>query len=351
MFRAARWLTLGLALAFVCQTAEAHAPAQQRMVLAGLPKASLNLRFVLGVLDGRITFARAAGPATDGLYTDAAGSTYNSYATNVPRFINGGLLIEEARTQSLLNTDAPATQTTASLGVGSDTLWVIGTGGATPSAVTATGCTGLARASAGVPVTFACTGAGTILVTVDGTLTRFQLEAGTYPTSYIPRVASAAVRAKDLVSVPTAGWLNATQGTLITEASWFGLTPGNTPRVVEIDDGTANNLIAHFVAAATGNIVSSGTAATVAQWNIASSAAWSAGKVFRMGTAYQTNVIDYALNGTLLTRDTVATIPTGLTTMHIGQDPTGVVVQSMLLRHIQSFPRPMLQADVQQATR
>jgi hypothetical protein len=70
---------------------------------------SLDLNFLSGLLDPRITFTRAAGPAT---YFDAAG-VLQTAGTNVPRFdydpatlAPRGLLIEEARTNLLTNSQA-----------------------------------------------------------------------------------------------------------------------------------------------------------------------------------------------------------------------------------------------------
>lgn len=107
-----------------------------------------------------------------------------------------GLLMEPLRTNYLLNSGAPVTQTTGSLGIGTYCLWVEGTGSAAVTAGSAT-ITGGGTASAGSPDVFEVTGAGTVDVTITGTLTKFQLEAGAEPSSFILTAGAIASRAID----------------------------------------------------------------------------------------------------------------------------------------------------------
>lgn len=131
-----------------------------------------------------LTVARADGGAsTDLLPTSASGASYNTFGANTLRLTSGsGLLIEEARTNFLLNSTAPATQTTGSLATGTYVLWVNGSGSATMSSGTATGC-GTSAATNGSPVTIVLTVAGTCTVTVSGSLNAFQLEQCTNATN------------------------------------------------------------------------------------------------------------------------------------------------------------------------
>lgn len=136
-------------------------------------------------------------------YAKNSSGTWVSFAPNVLRITDLGLLIEGAGTNYLLNSDTPATQTTGDLSTGNYCLWVEGSGDATTSAGTAT-ITGAGTATEGSPNLFAVTASGTVVVTVSGALTRFQLEkapsgATGFPTSYIPTGAVTAARAEDFI--------------------------------------------------------------------------------------------------------------------------------------------------------
>ena len=104
-----------------------------------------------------------------------------------------GLFSGLAATNYLLNSDAPATQTTGSLATGFYTLWMDGTGSADLTAGTAT-IVSAGSATDGSPLTFEVTVAGTVTVTVAGTEDRFQLEGGTVPTQFIVTAGSTVTR-------------------------------------------------------------------------------------------------------------------------------------------------------------
>ncbi len=163
-------------------------------------------------------------------YAKSSSGTWTSFASNVLRVTDLGLLVEDARTNNLLNSDAPATQTTASLATGSYTLWVEGSGSALVSAGSAS-ITGAASVTENNPDTFTVTVAGTVTVTITGSLTRFQLELGSFPSSFILTAGAAATRAADAVTC--IGNLNTiTSGTAASFA--FDLVANDTSRNVTI---------------------------------------------------------------------------------------------------------------------
>lgn len=251
------------------------------------------------------------GPSSSGLPEDATGSSYIAYPANTARIVSGsGLLVEETKTQYLGVTDAPATQTTASLGTGSYTLWVIGTGSATPSAGTAT-ITGAAAATAGSPNTFTVTVSGTVVVTVSGSLTRFQLENGSTTTSYIPNHAAAgstAVRGEETVQLNStnfSSWFNASTGTFFAEWLQRNSGGGAQGRIYEVSDNTTNNVHQMtFNSVYINQVVSGG----VVQANINGSAP-AFGTIVRGAAAYALNDYRFVLNGTAGTPDTGGSLP------------------------------------------
>lgn len=133
--------------------------------------------------------------------TVVAGTVVEAQGASLPGPFS--VRLEPSTSQYLLNSAAPATQTTPSLPTGAYTLWVAGSGSAAVTAGTAT-LTGAGTAADGSPVTFTVTVAGTVTVTVTGSLTRFQLESTAVPTSYIEATESVPVaRAQDVISWPS----------------------------------------------------------------------------------------------------------------------------------------------------
>lgn len=178
-------------------------------VLSG---ASIDMDFANGLYFGgtlaSLLSVSRASSKTNLLPTSASGFAYSSFLSNVLAVTSTlGALIEEARTNVLLNSTAPVTQTTASLGTGVYTLWVNGSGSALASAGTAT-ITGASSATNGSPNVITVTVAGTVTVTVTGSLNFFQLEAGATGTSGIVTAGATATRAAD--NIQAAGLLLST---------------------------------------------------------------------------------------------------------------------------------------------
>ena len=184
---------------------------------------SLDFNFSSGVLPRGIVCSRSSSAT----YFDSTG-TLQTASSNVARIDYNpntleclGFLIEGSATNYLLNSDAPATQTTGSLATGTYTLWIAGTGSATSSAGTATG-SGFGTATNGSPNTFTLTEAGTVVVTVSGSPTRFQLENNPLVSSYIPTTGTTATRSADNVTYPLGAWFNGMQGSIVVTASVEG---------------------------------------------------------------------------------------------------------------------------------
>lgn len=75
-----------------------------------------------------------------------------------------------------------------------------------------------------------------------------QLEAGAFPTSYIPTTTTALTRSMDVASMTGtnfSSWFNASEGTILSEALISGYTvpAANFPLITSLNDGTANNFV------------------------------------------------------------------------------------------------------------
>jgi cytochrome c-type biogenesis protein CcmE len=126
----------------------------------------------------------------------------SSVASNVPRidYTGGGcpsILLEPLRTNIVLNSATVVTQTITTTAV-ANTLSFYGTGTITLSGTFAGTLVGTGATNR-VSLTFTPT-AGSLVLTVSGTCTNGQLEAGAYPTSYIPTTTATVTRNADVIN-------------------------------------------------------------------------------------------------------------------------------------------------------
>lgn len=251
-------------------------------------------------------------------------STVNS----IPRFdhdpVTGeslGLLIEEARTNLLLNSATLSTQTRTVTAV-AHTLSFYGTGTVTLTGVSTAGPLVGTGANNRVSLTFTPT-AGSLIVTVSGSVTNAQLEVGSFPTSYIPTVASTVTRAADVASITGtnfSSWYNQTEGTVLAEYKRITNASG---RIVTFNDTTANEQISIIASPSTNirpdwQVIDGG----VVQANVLGAAEVAVGATRKTAGTYKLNDFQQATNSTLGTADTTGTLPT-LTVLNIGANETG----------------------------
>lgn len=192
-------------------------------------------------LDGSITVSRT-GTAT---IRNATGA-WEEVAANLARFHhnrNGeylGLLSEGTRTNRLHDSENPASQTVNLPSTDFYTLWMEGTGSVVVSENTATGI-GFGTASEGNPVTFQITGTGTVDVTVNGTVDRFQLERRAHQSTFIPTPSGAAeTRGTELLFISDITDLYNEGGTTFLVRGYAPPSDANNPYILSLDDGAAS---------------------------------------------------------------------------------------------------------------
>ena len=289
-----------------------------------IPTPTLSYDFSQGV-PGAFTFTRGS----TGLYTDVNG-TEQSASNNTPRFaysggVFRGLQMEVAATNYLKNSSSPGTQTTGSLATGTYILWVEGSGSATITTVTGA-ATGLGTATSSSPIIFSVTTAGTFMVTVTGSVSRFQLEGGIYKSSFISTpVAATGSRSQDFLSYSGWGGFNSSEGTLLLEAELIKPNTNVFSRMVSMTDGsTINDEIGITVngTLGPGNVAGivkySGT--TLVDFSTGSNSKCTDKTITKAGLSYKagTNYTTQVVNGKLANVSSASSIPTSITRIEFG---------------------------------
>jgi hypothetical protein len=149
------------------------------------------------------------------------------------------------------------------------------------------------------------------------------IEAGAFPTSYIPTTTASVTRNADVCSTTTLDWLNANAGTLYAKGR-FAHAAAAERTLACIDDGTATDRIRLYMDAAENiNFETINSADT----NGASdgAAVIAVDTFFKGGGAYADDDVRAAVDGTLSAADTTAGIPVtdAATTLRVGNDSAG----------------------------
>jgi len=294
--------------------------AAEKLLFGGaqLNKGSSTLDFVITGADAKVTTALDYHPT--------------SHASL-------GALIEPQRTNYLLNSGTPATQS-VSLGAGTYTLWIAGSG----SCVLSGGPTG--TATAGSPATFTLGSTTSVTFTISGTVTRFQVELGLEPTSFIPTTSAQVTRAADLPqlsisSIPTVNnvsWSAYVNAVLIGK----GGTAGQAPLSIGTADGSDDAAITWagvstpLTQYSSGGVNSAIGAPTV-------------GTEFNAAARWVTNDFNNAMNGKLGAADTSGSLTTGSTLLSFGTETVGgtAYVGHAYIKKILVVPQALTNTELQ----
>jgi hypothetical protein len=195
-------------------------------------------------------------------------------------------------------------------------------------------------------------GASTTSYTGDGTSGIFiwgaQLEAGAFPTSYIPTTTTALTRNADAASMTGTNfsdWYNAVEGTTLVEAQspsaaaiyfYYSLNNGITNEI-RLASGSSGAQRTFFVSNA------SSTQASIA-------VALTAGTAFKAASAYATNSFSSAVNATLGTPDTSGTPPTA-TSLRIGARSNDTLFVNGYIKRIAYYPVRLADTTLQALTK
>ena len=160
-----------------------------------------------------------------------------------------------------------------------------------------------------------------------------QLEAGAFATSYIPTVASTVTRSADQASMTGtnfSSWYNQSEGTLVSEFSSFSPTSASNAAWTISDETNSNRWFAFAVSSTIRHFMATG-GVTQASIDVGT---YAANTVFKSAMAISANSVQAAVNGTLGTEDTTATVPT-VVRLTVGSSP--IATTNFLNGHIRQI--------------
>lgn len=156
-----------------------------------------------------------------------------------------------------------------------------------------------------------------------------QLEAGTFPTSYIKTYGTGATRAADIAKINNAAsWYGQSEGSIIVEASSLAAVPsGGFSYMMALSDGTSANTISLLRNSANHKLEI--YKAGVAQAGDTNGLNTADGVVSKHKISFKANSVMACVNGGSVSLDTVADMPSNLTMLVIGSSPAGNGTYSM----------------------
>jgi len=182
-----------------------------------------------------------------------------------------------------------------------------------------------------------------------------QIEAGSFPTSYIPTTSASVTRTADsavMTGTNFSDWYNESQGTFLVQYTTYAADTGVNRGILAVDDGSNNNRVALFTPlgaaplTVSARVVSGGSATNPAsQGSIAINSTAKAAVTYGVGTAAAALCVNAA---TPNTANPIAA-PVGVAVLRIGE----IFGVTQLGGHIQSityYPRRLSNEQLQALT-
>jgi len=316
-----------------------------------LPRLALD--FTTASLDPRITFTRAGNTAT---VTNSSG-VITAINANLPRFdydptslVCKGLLIEEARTNlllnSLLNGTSLATQTVTVTAV-AHTLSFYGTGEIVLTGTSSATVTGTGAYPSRKTLTFTPT-AGSLTLTVTGTVQYAQLETGAFATSFIPTAGSQVTRAADVATMTGtnfSSWYNATEGAFEATCA-FNSLQSNFSMLYSASNGSNSYVNTNKSGAGGATVYSEVADAGSVQATINNFTTAVAGTTFTAGFAYKADSFAATANGETVGTDSLGTVPSTINKLDLGSRNSNFWLNGHLIK-LRYWPQRITNAELQ----
>jgi hypothetical protein len=180
-----------------------------------------------------------------------------------------------------------------------------------------------------------------------------QLEAGAFPTSYIPTTSATVTRAADnasMVGSNFSSWYNQSAGTFVTSFDMYYATNtiGAFPRIISVSNGSSANLI--DIQSAQYNNENMTIVDTSVQQCSISATQFAANTTGKFAGSFATNNFQISANGVLGIADTVGTVPI-VNQMQIGNRWDLIRPMSGHIQSIKYYPKRLPNTDLQRLTR
>jgi hypothetical protein len=306
---------------------------------------NLALDFTTAILDSRVTFTRSGNTAT---VTNSSGVIVGINA-NLPRFdfnpttlICKGLLIEESRTNALLNSLIDGTSLATQLvtvTAAARTFSFYGTGTVVLSGAHSATVVGTGAYPTRTTLTFTPS-AGNLTLTVTGTVQFAQLETGAFATSYIPTEAAAVTRNADVATMTGTNfsdWFNADEGTFETDFTSNGFVANQM--LFSSTPGDLTATIQAYWTAATTITADGGVNATMTITGAQNTPS-------KFVYAYKTDNYAMSINAATPSTDASGTVPSTLSQLNIGHR-NGSLIGNQYIRKFMYWPQRLTNAEVQ----
>ena len=178
-----------------------------------------------------------------------------------------------------------------------------------------------------------------------------QIEAGAFPTSYIPTTGASATRAMDLAEIPTSAFgYNNGAGSIAVEFKSNKPSSLNYGAFVLSDGGPMNRII-HYTSSQSHRGYVRNTSGTQADIAVGNRGATS--ELVKFALAFAEDDFAASLNGATAGTDTSGTIPSGLSKLALGYFYPTVPNSNLLNGHIKSiqyYPRRLTNTQLQELT-
>jgi hypothetical protein len=178
-----------------------------------------------------------------------------------------------------------------------------------------------------------------------------QLEAGAFPTSYIPTTTAAVTRSADVCSISGSNfsaWYRQDEGTVFAEA--LKNTNSLSSRLVTFNDGTAAEQIRFNTSISTNirpdwQIIDNSSV----QANITNAGEVAVNTIFRVAGGYALNSFASVVNGVLGTPDTSGTVPS-ISQLNIAANEAFTGIFNGTIRRITYWPTRLPNSTLQAVT-